>query len=155
MKDNRLQLTKQGVEALKNELSDLLEKKRPNLVERLSNARGQGDLSENSDYQNAKDELEFLDGRIDELREVIKNSVIIKDTSSDKGMVGVGTKVKLHINGNENIFEIVGEWEADPVAKKISHTSPLGKALMGKKIGDGVEVEAPAGILHYEIISIE
>lgn len=155
MKDNKLQLTKQGVEALKNELSDLLEKKRPNLVERLSNARGQGDLSENSDYQNAKDELEFLDGRIDELREVIKNSVIIKDTSSDKGMVGVGTKVKLHINGNENIFEIVGEWEADPVAKKISHTSPLGKALMGKKIGDGVEVEAPAGILHYEIISIE
>ncbi|KKQ49515.1 MAG: Transcription elongation factor GreA [Candidatus Woesebacteria bacterium GW2011_GWB1_38_5] len=155
MKDNKLQLTKQGVEALKNELSDLLEKKRPNLVERLSNARGQGDLSENSDYQNAKDELEFLDGRIDELREVIKNSVIIKDTSADKDTVGVGTKVKLHINGNENIFEIVGEWEADPVAKKISHTSPLGQALMGKKIGDGVEVEAPAGKLHYEIISIE
>lgn len=155
MNNNRLQVTKQGLEALKKELGVLLDEKRPNLVERLSNARQQGDLSENSDYQNAKDELEFLDGRIDELREVIKNAVIINGSPSANGLITVGTKVKVHVNGKESVFEIVGEWEADPVAKKISHTSPLGKELMGKKVGENVEVEAPAGKLHYEIVSIE
>lgn len=151
----KLQLTKLGLQALKSELGVLVDSKRPQLVERLANARGEGDLSENSDYQNAKDELEFLDGRIDELQEVIKNAVIVNGDSSSKGTVAVGTKVKVHVNGSENIFEIVGEWESDPVSKKISHTSPLGQALIGKKVGEKVEVEAPAGKLHYEIISIE
>lgn len=155
MKINKVQLTKQGFEALNKELSDLVENKRQSLVERLANARGEGDLSENSDYQNAKDELEFLDGRIDELRGVIKNATIMNGNVTKNGTVVVGTKVKVHVNGNENIFEIVGEWEADPMAKKISHTSPLGQALMGKKVGEKVEVEAPAGKLHYEIVSIE
>jgi transcription elongation factor GreA len=155
MSNSKLQLTKQGLEALKIELHDLVDEKRPKLVERLANARGQGDLSENSDYQNAKDELEFLDGRIDELQEVIKNAVIINGHSSKKGQVDVGTKVKVHVNGGELIFEIVGEWEADPVLRKISHTSPLGQALMGRKVGEKVEVEAPVGKLHYEILSIE
>lgn len=152
---NTLQLTKSGYEALKNELNDLVEKKRPGLVDRLANARGQGDLSENSDYQNAKDELEFLDGRIDELQSVLKNASVVKGKAVKSGAVEVGAKVKVTINGNESVFEIVGEWEADPVARKISHTSPLGQALMGKKIGEEVEVEAPAGKLHYKIISIE
>lgn len=155
MSKDKLQLTKQGLEALKIELNHLVEEKRPGLVERLANARGQGDLAENSDYQNAKDELEFLDGRIDELQDVIKNAVIINGVSLKNGQVAVGTKVKVHVNGSESVFEIVGEWEADPTAKKISHTSPLGQALMGKKVGEKVEVEAPAGKLHYEIVSIE
>lgn len=155
MSNNNLSVTKQGLEALKKELAVLEEDKRPKLVDRLANARQQGDLAENSDYQNAKDELEFLDGRIEELQNVIKNSVIISGSSSAKGQVGVGTKVKVHVNGQESIFEIVGEWEADPVLKKISHTSPLGQALMGKSVGEKIEVEAPAGKLHYEIVSIE
>ncbi len=153
--DKQLQLTKQGFDSLKTELEDLLENKRPSLVDRLANARGEGDLSENSDYQNAKDELEFLDGRIEELKDVIKNATVMKDRIPSNGQVDVGTKVKVQINGSESIFEIVGEWEADPVAKKISHTSPLGQALMGKKKGDRVEVTAPAGKLYYEIVSIE
>ena len=153
--NNNLQLTKQGLQALKDELKDLVENKRPALVERLANARGQGDLSENSDYQNARDELEFLDGRIDELEEVLKNAVVVNGASKNRGQVAIGAKVKVHVDSTEAVFEIVGEREADPVLKKISHSSPLGKALMGKKIGDRVEVEAPVGILHYEIISID
>lgn len=155
MKNDNLLVTKQGLDTLKNELKVLEEDKRPQLVDRLANARLQGDLAENSDYQNAKDELEFLDGRIDELQSVIKNARLITEQHLMKGQVGVGTKVKVHVNGKENVFEIVGEWEADPVSKKISHTSPLGQALMGKSVGEKVEVEAPAGKLHYEIISID
>jgi len=154
MNKDKLQLTKQGLEALKAELNILLDKKRPDMVDRLANARLQGDLAENSDYQNAKDELEFLDGRIEELQNVIKNAAIINGGSSSKGQVCVGTKVKVHVNGDEHIFEIVGEWEANPTVKKISHTSPLGQALMGKKVGEKVEVKAPAGMITYKIISI-
>lgn len=155
MVNDKLSVTKQGLEALKKELAVLEEEKRPKLVDRLANARQQGDLAENSDYQNAKDELEFLDGRIEELQNVIKNASIISDNCSSKGQVGVGTKVKVHVNGQNSVFEIVGEWEADPVLKKISHTSPLGHALMGKAVGEKIEVEAPAGKIHYEIVSIE
>lgn len=155
MVNDKLSVTKQGLEALKKELAVLEEEKRPKLVDRLANARQQGDLAENSDYQNAKDELEFLDGRIEELQNVIKNASIISDNCSSKGQVGVGTKVKVHVNGQNSVFEIVGEWEADPVLKKISHTSPLGQALMGKAVGEKIEVEAPAGKIHYEIVSIE
>ncbi len=155
MVNDKLSVTKQGLEALKKELAVLEEEKRPKLVDRLANARQQGDLAENSDYQNAKDELEFLDGRIEELQNVIKNASIISDNCYSKGQVGVGTKVKVHVNGQDSVFEIVGEWEADPVLKKISHTSPLGQALMGKAVGEKIEVEAPAGKIHYEIVSIE
>ena len=148
------ELTSQGLEALKKELSVLVDEKRPKLVERLSFARSQGDLAENSDYQNAKDELEFLDGRISEIQYVIKNAVIVK-SNGRRDEINVGTKVTLKVNGSEHIFDIVGEWEADPVKKKISHTSPLGSALVGKKTGDKVEVEAPAGKVQYEILAIK
>ena len=154
MKNDKLKLTKKGFDDLKKELAVLTEKKRPSLVDRLANARSEGDLSENSDYQNARDELEFLDGRIDELQEVIKNASVV-DGSTTKGQVSIGTKVKVHVDSSDAVFEIVGEHEADPASKKISHTSPLGLALMGKKVGEVVEVEAPAGKLHYEIMSIE
>lgn len=150
---NDVKLTKEGLEALKKELVDLRDVKRPKLVDRLSNARSQGDLSENSDYQSAKEELEFLDGRIEELEEVIKTALVVPATKA--GGVDVGTKVTVKVNGNKVVFHIVGEWEADPVNKKISHESPLGKALVGKNIGDKVEVEAPAGKVHYEILAVE
>ena len=139
--------------SLKKELDELQNIKRPKVVDRLSNARMQGDLSENSDYQAAKDELEFLDGRISELESVVKNAVVVKTVGNGSG-VAVGTSVTLKVNGQQHIFHIVGEWEADPSQKKISHTSPLGQALLGKKAGDKVEVQAPAGIVVYEILSI-
>ena len=153
---NDVKLTKQGLEVLRTELGELRDVKRPKLVERLANARSQGDLSENSDYQSAKEELEFLDGRIDELEEVVKTASVVSGSGkAENGGIGVGTKVTVKVNGIKAIFDIVGEWEADTINKKISHDSPLGVALSGKKIGDKVEVEAPAGKLQYEILAVE
>jgi len=150
---NDLKLTKQGLEALSAELGELRDVKRPKLVDRLANARSQGDLSENSDYQSAKEELEFLDGRIDELEEVVKTASVVSDNG--KGGIGVGTKVTVKVNGVKTVFDIVGEWEADPANKKIAHDSPLGVALVGKKVGEKIDVEAPAGKLQYEILAVE
>ena len=150
----QIQLTKKGFESLKMELATLTEVKRPKLVERLSNARQQGDLSENSDYSNAKEELEFLDGRIAELTGVLRYAVVVNGTKKNGG-VSVGTKVTVKTDDKKQVLEIVGEWEADPVNKKISPESPLGRALVGKKVGDRVDVTAPAGSLIYEILAIE
>jgi len=149
-----VEVTSEGFNALKKELDELVEVKRPRLIERLAFATSQGDLTENSDYTNAKEELEFLDGRISELEDVVKNAKIVKGNGK-KNEIQVGTKVTLKVNDQKIVYNIVGEWEADPMEKKISHTSPLGKALVGKKIGDDVEVEAPAGKVLYEILAIE
>lgn len=150
---NQVQITDTGKKSLEEELRFLVDEKRPKLVDRLSYARSQGDLSENSDYTNAKEELEFLDGRIEEIEEVLKNATVVK--ANGNGEIGVGTKVKVKVNGKEFIYDIVGEWEADPMNKKISHTSPLGQALSGKTKGDKIQVEAPAGKVTYEILSVE
>lgn len=150
-----VKLTQQGLDALRSEFDELVNVKRPALVERLANARAQGDLSENSDYQNARDELEFLDGRISELEEVIKNAVIVSTDEQKNEGVSVGAKVTVKVKDKTHVYYIVGDWEADPLQKKISHTSPLGQALVGKKQGDKVEVDAPVGKVIYEIISVE
>ena len=113
---NQVQLTKNGFTELEKELNELVEIKRPKLVERLSYARQQGDLSENSDYINAREELEFLDGRISELNDVLKNASIVK-TKNGKSSVDIGMKVTVKVNGQKHIFDIVGEWEADPIKK--------------------------------------
>jgi len=141
--NKKILLTKDGLKELKEEYQQLLEGKRPEAVVRLSNARSEGDLTENSEYTAAKQDLAFIDGRIAELKLIISEAKIVNSHSRKK--VDVGCKVTLHVNGKREIFTIVGEWEADPLQKKISHSSPLGKALLGKKPGDKVEVEAPAG----------
>lgn len=154
MGKDKIQITKQGFENLKKELDELVNTKRPKLVERLANARAQGDLSENSDYQNAKEELDFLDGKISELENVINNAEVVGGKKNN-GEVAVGTKVTLKVQNEKHVYYIVGEWEADPTSKKISHNSPLGQALVGKKKGEKAEVEAPAGKVVYEILSIK
>ena len=151
--DKHAVLTKEGLEALQAEYDDLVVAKRPDAVIRLSNARELGDLSENSEYSGAKDALAFMDGRIAELEEVLHGAKVV--TTHSKGHVDVGSKVTLHLKGKEIEFHIVGEWEADPTVKKISHSSPLGKALMGKKVGEQIEVEAPAGRILYKVVRID
>lgn len=151
--DNKILLTKDGLRELKEEYQDLVDKKRPDAVDRLANARSEGDLTENSEYTAAKQDLAFIDGRIAELKLILSEAKVVSSHSKKK--VDVGCKVTLHVNGKKDIFTIVGEWEADPLQKKISHSSPLGKALLGKKPGDKVEVEAPAGKLLYKILHIE
>ena len=145
-------LTKEGMKQLRKEFDTLKNIKRPGVVLRLSTAREQGDLSENSEYAAAKQELSFIDGRIAEIEELIRGAKVI--VRHKKSSVDVGCKVTLHIDGKEEIFTVVGEWEADPTKKKISHSSPLGKALIGKKRGETAEVEAPAGKILYKILHI-
>lgn len=146
-------LTKEGLDQLKKEYAELVNVKRPEMVKRLSDARDLGDLAENSEYASAKQDLAFIDGRILELEEIIRGAKVV--TSHGKKQVDVGCSVTLHLNGKKEVFTVVGEWEADPANKKISHSSPLGKSLLGKKVGDQVEVEAPAGKILYKILHIE
>ena len=145
-------LTQQGYDQLKTNLVDLTEVKRPALVERLSLARSMGDLSENSDYQDAKESLSFMDGQIDELEDMLKNASVTKAKSTSE--VGFGHAVSVQVGKTQAVFNIVGEWESNPVKKAISYTSPLGKALMGRKVGDKVEVEAPVGKVVYTVVAI-
>lgn len=148
------QMTSEGLMNLQREYDELANEKRPKLVERLSNARAAGDLSENNDYISAREELEFLDGRIAELENILQKAVVVQKKSS-KGTIGVGTQVTVQVNSTKHVYYIVGEWEADPMQKKISHESPIGRALLGKRVGDSVEVEAPAGKIVYKILAIE
>lgn len=150
---SKVLLTKEGLLELKHEYDELVKTKRPSAVARLSDARDLGDLSENSEYAAANQDLAFIDGRIAELEEIIHAAQVI--TTHKKDLVDVGCRVTLHINGKKDVYTVVGEWEADPKEKKISHESPLGKALMGKKVGEKVEVEAPAGTVLYKILHIE
>lgn len=147
------QLTKEGFENLKKELDGLLTIKRPQAIERLHKARSMGDLSENSEYNAAKDGLAFVEGRIQEIEEIIKIAQVVEN-NSHQNQVDVGASVTVEVDGKKEMFQIVGEFEADPFKKKLSHTSPIGQALTGKKIGDWVEVDVPAGKIKYKIVEI-
>lgn len=154
MVGKKIYLTKEGLEDLQKEHDELVDKKRPEILERLSDARDQGDLSENAEYTAAKDELSFIDGRIDEIEEILKQATVITEQNGAKKLVDLGSTVTVHIGSKKEEFTVVGEWEADPTQKKISHESPLGKALMGKHVGEALEVDAPAGKIKYTIVSI-
>ena len=150
----KIKLTNQGLKKLRQELEELKNKTKPKVLERLNQARAMGDLSENSAYSAAKEELNLIDGRIAELEEILKNAEVIEGDKT-KNTVQVGSSVVVEIDGKKEKFEIVGEFEADPLNKKLSHTSPIGQALTGKKVGDWVEVKVPAGKIKYKIIEIQ
>lgn len=156
--DKKIYLTKEGLADLQKEYDELTKVKRPEVLDRVSQARNQGDLSENAEYTAARDELSFIDGRIEDIDELLKQATVITDTTSNggaKAAVALGSKVTVKIGGKEEVFTVVGEWEADPTQKKISHESPLGKALLGKSKGDSVEVDAPAGKVLYTVVSVK
>lgn len=154
--DKKIYLTKDGLEELKAEFEEISKKKRPEVVLRLAAAREQGDLSENAEYSAARDELSFIDGRIDELEELLRQVELIEEPKKgSKTVVSLGATVTVNMGKKQEDFTVVGEWEADPAVKKISDQSPLGKALMGKAIGEKVEVQAPAGKILYTIISVK
>jgi transcription elongation factor GreA len=151
--NQNMQITASGLEDLRRELAELVDTKRPAQVTRLATARSMGDLSENSDYISAKEDLAFIDGRISELEDIIHNAKVTAPT--DNSQISFGHTVTVKVNSTQTLFKIVGEWEADPQDKKISASSPLGQALIGKKVGDTVEVTAPAGKIVYTIVAIE
>lgn len=148
-----VQLTKDGHADLVKEFSELQNSKRPAAVTRVQTAREFGDLSENAEYHAAREELNFIDGRIEELEEILSRATVVA-TPKTNGVVGIGCKVTVSVDGQTHVFHVVGEWEANPAEKKISHDSPLGKALIGKRVGEKVEVDAPAGKIAYTIKKI-
>ena len=150
----KVQLTQEGYENLQKELKNLIEVKKPQAVDRLSKARAMGDLSENSEYTAAKEDLSFVEGRIQEVEEIIKTAEVVTNRNGNH-VVDVGVAVTVEADGKRDEFHIVGEFEADPMNKKLSNTSPIGKALIGKKVGDLVEVEIPAGKIVYKILEIK
>ncbi len=154
-KNKKIYLTKEGLAELKREYEELVNSKRPEILARVTQARNMGDLSENAEYVSAREELAFIDGRIDELEVLLKQAVVIRDSKASSHHIKLGSTVTLHVNGKKEVFTLVGEWEADPMNKKISHESPLGQALIGKRVGEEVEVEAPAGKLTYHIVDIK
>jgi transcription elongation factor GreA len=149
-----VQLTKEGYDKIQNEYKDLVEVKKPYAVDRLGKARSMGDLKENSEYSAAKDELAFVEGRIREIEEILKTVEVI-NKHTDNSVVELGNFVTVETQGKTEEYQIVGEFESEPMNKKLSSTSPIGKALIDKKIGDIVEVEIPAGKIQYKIVNIK
>lgn len=150
-KISRIPVTKEGFEKLKSDLLEL-QKERPNAVRTLADARGMGDLSENGLYTAAKSRLRSIDSQLFRLDIQIKLADIIDESGS--GVVGIGSGVEVENDGYKKTFYIVGDYEADPVAHKISQNSPLGRALVGKKKGEIAEFFAPKGKISYKILSI-
>lgn len=146
-------LTQAGVDELKAEREELL-KKRVETAEAIKNAREMGDLSENAEYQSAKQDQEKNDARLDEVEFILANVKLIKTNVNSK-YVELGSTVTLKdANGKELVCQLVGTIEADPIAKKISDESPIGKALLGKKEGDSVEISTPSSTTAYTVQSI-
>lgn len=145
-------LTKEGKKALEDELEKLISE-RPAVAERIATARAFGDLSENEEYSSARSEQKTAENRIFEIQEILKNAKIIKSAAHTK--VSMGATVKVKVNGEkQTVFYIVGPVEANPLEGKISDQSPIGKALMGRKVGETAELETPKGKTLYKILEI-
>ena len=149
-------VTKEGLKKLEAELKELISTGRKEVSDRLAEAISYGDLSENSEYDEAKNQQAFIELRIKELEEQIKFAEIIKESQTvQKGIVQIGSTVTLkHPNGEEHEYTIVGSTESDPMMHKISNESPVGEAIIGKKAKDKVDVEAPSGKFKYEILKV-
>ena len=149
-------ITKERLETLRAQLEELRIVKRKEIAQRIENAISLGDLSENAEYHEAREEQAFNEGKIQELEEVIRNAVLIKENEHNKpkDKVEVGDVVEVEKNGEKISFTIVGSTEADPLQKKISNESPLGKTLLGRTIHEEVLVPAPGGHATYKIVKI-
>ncbi|SDI93744.1 transcription elongation factor GreA [Salimicrobium halophilum] len=149
-------MTEEGKDNLEQELHELKTEKRKEVVERIKIARGFGDLSENSEYDAAKDEQAFVESRIQQIENMLRNAVIIENDSDNPDVVTLGKTVKFQEipEGDEEEYTIVGSAEADPFEGKISNDSPMAKSLLGKEIGDKVTVQTPAGDLEVKIIAV-
>lgn len=150
-------LTPSGYKKLEEELEHLKAVKRHEITERIKVAIGYGDISENSEYEDAKNEQAFTEGRILTLEKMLRNAKVINEEEVNTDEVSVGSKVKLKdLEFNEIVeYTIVGSAESDPTINLISNESPVGKAILGKKIGHTVDVNVPAGLIKYEILDIK
>ena len=147
-------LTSEGFLDLETELNNLKNNDRPRIIEAIKEARAQGDLSENADYDAARDEQAKIEARIQELEYMLEHAKIIEKKSGDIVSVGTTVTVKYVDDDEEEVYSIVGSMEADPFENKISNESPIGKAKKNKKVGDTISVESPNGAYDIKIVSI-
>ncbi|WP_126424743.1 transcription elongation factor GreA [Brevibacillus marinus] len=156
MSEKEVILTPEGLAKLEQELEDLKTVKRKEVAARIKEAISYGDISENSEYEEAKNEQAFIEGRILTLEKMLRNARIITNEDVDTGIVSVGATVRLKDLEFGDIVEytIVGSAESDPLNNKISNESPVGQALLGRKKGEIVDVQVPAGVIKYEILDI-
>ncbi len=149
-------LTYTGLKQLEDELQELKVVRRQEVAEKLKDARAQGDLSENAEYDAAKDEQRDIEARIEELENILKNAEVVDESEVDANKINIGCSVTLFdFEFDEEVtFSIVGSTEANSLKNKISNESPLGAALIGKSVGDVIKVESPSGETEYKVISI-
>ena len=156
MEEKKNLLTYAGLKSLEDELHDLKVVKRKEVAEKIKEAREQGDLSENAEYDAAKDEQRDIEARIEEIEKILKNAEVVVEDEVDLDRISVGCKVKVYDYefDEEMELKLVGSTEANSLEGKISNESPVGKALIGKKVGDVVAVETQVGVIEYEVLKI-
>lgn len=157
METKKKLLTYAGLKALEDELENLKVVKRKEVAQKIKEAREQGDLSENAEYDAAKDEQRDIEARIEELEKILKNAEVVDEEEVDLNKISVGCQVKiLDIEFDEELeYKVVGSTEANSLTGRISNESPVGRAIMGASVGDIVTVETPAGDLQYKILEIQ
>ena len=150
-------LTYEGLKKYEEELQDLKVVKRREVAQKIKEAREQGDLSENAEYDAAKDEQRDIEARIEELEKILKNAEVVDEDEVDIERINIGCQVKiLDVEFDEELeYKIVGSTEANSLKGKISNESPVGKALIGTKVGDVISVETPAGVFQYKVLEIQ
>jgi transcription elongation factor GreA len=154
MKNQNTFITSEGLKKLKEELLELKNVKRLELAERIQEAKELGDLSENAEYVEAKNEQGFIEGRILEIDSILRRATVIKQKSKTSDKVEVGSKIKIKDEKEIKEYYIVGSNEADPNQGKISNESPIGQAFLGKKVGDIIEIKVPRGSKKFKIINV-
>ena len=154
--DKKVALTYDGIKELEAELKELKVNRRKDIAQKIKEARAQGDLSENAEYDAAKDEQAKIEARIVAIEKMLRNAVLIDQEDADKDTIGLGSRVTLFDEEFEEeiTYHIVGSAEANPEKNRISNESPLGMGLIGHKAGTSVEIDAPMGIIKYKILAI-
>jgi len=157
MQEKKNILTYEGLKKYEDELHELKVVRRQEVAQKIKEAREQGDLSENAEYDAAKDEQRDIEARIEELEKILKNAEVVVEDEVDLDRINIGCKVRiLDVEFNEELeYKIVGSTEANSLKGKISNESPVGKALMGKQVGEAVTVDTPAGACEYKILEIQ
>lgn len=156
MASDQTYLTKEGEEELRKELQQLVEVRRPELAQKLKEAVAQGDLKENADYHDAKEQQGFIEGRIQHIESILRSAIIVEDEGpSDEVRIGSTVTIREDGEDDDEIYKIVGAAEANPGEGKISQKSPIGSALIGKRKGSKVKVQTPNGEIKFKIINIQ
>lgn len=155
MDEKAVPLTREGLARIEEELSDLVRKRRPEIAERIKVAREFGDISENAEYTEAKNEQSLIEGRIQTLEVMVRNATLIEEEPRQDGVVGLGAEVVVEFEDGKETYRIVGAAEADPLQGRISNQSPLGGALIGHRAGDDVQWDSPSGPARLKILQVE